>query len=141
VPVPQAASREGDVRLAAVPTAASAARSAVVDALSGRVDVRVLADATRLVSEPVSESVLQARRAAVGLIRVSAVVAGGVRLAVDDPGDTGTSAARDHEPDGGGFGLRLVVARRANSLGVSRNDCVRVWVELVSGPRTRARDA
>ena len=51
VPVPQETSREGDVRLAAVPKAASAARSALVDALSG--------------------GVLQARRASVGLIRVS----------------------------------------------------------------------
>jgi hypothetical protein len=141
VPVQRAASREGDVRVAAVPTAASAARSAVVGALSARVDVRVLADATQLVSEPVSDSVLQGRRAIVAPININSVVTGGVRLEVHDPGDTGTIAARDHVLHRGGFGGCLVEARRADSWGVSRNDCARVWVELVSGPRTDTRDA
>jgi len=136
VPDPWAASRGGDVRLAAVPKAASAARSAVVDAPSGRVDVRVLADATQLVSERVSDSVLHARRATVGPIHINSVVTRGVRLEVHDPGDTGTIAARDHGLHRGGFGLCLVEARRADSWGVSRNDCARG----VGGARQWAQD-
>ena len=87
------------------------------------------------------DSVRQARRATVGPIHVNSVATGGVWLEVHDPGDTGTIAARDHELHLGGFGLCLVDARRADSWGVSRNDCARVWVEPVSGPRTDARDA
>jgi hypothetical protein len=54
------AGRAVDVCFAAVPEAARAARLAVVDALTGHVDGRVLADAELVVSELVSNSVRHA---------------------------------------------------------------------------------
>ena len=127
--------RAVDVCLAAVSEAAPGARSAVVDALTGRVDGRVLADAELLVSELATNSVQHAGLAAGELVRVGAAVSDGVvRLEVDDPGSTGAIAAR--EPDverGGGFGLWLVDAL-AHAWGVSRESRTRVWVELVCRP-------
>jgi anti-sigma regulatory factor (Ser/Thr protein kinase) len=127
-----------DVRLAAVPEAASAARSAVADALTGHVERRVLADAELLVSELVTNSIQNAGPAADELVRGGAAVTHGVvRLVVEDPGSTGTIAARDPGAEGSGFGLHLVDAL-AHAWGVSRDGATRVWVELVSWPPPRA---
>jgi serine/threonine-protein kinase RsbW len=136
-----------DVAFAAVPQAASAARRAVADALIGRVDGDVLADAELVVCELVTNSVRHAGLAAYELIRVSATISDGVvRIEVGNPGTVGTIVAR--EPDlerGGGFGLGIVEAV-AHGWGVVRDDHTRVWVELRGGqsdysrrsPRTRS---
>jgi anti-sigma regulatory factor (Ser/Thr protein kinase) len=130
-----------DVCFAAVPEAAPAARSAVVDALKGHVDSRVLADAELLVSELVTNSVQHAGLTAGDLVRVAAAVSDGVvRLEVDNPGSTGTIAAREPDLKGGGFGLVLVEAL-AHAWGVSRDDHTRVWAELVRSPATGALQA
>jgi two-component sensor histidine kinase len=138
----RAEGRAVDICFAAVPEAAPAARSAVVDALKGHVDDRVLADAALLVSELVTNSVQHATLPAGGLVRVGAAVGDGVlRLEVDDPGRTGTIGAR--EPDlerGGGFGLRVVDVL-AHAWGVSRGGRTRVWVELGCWPATPALPA
>jgi serine/threonine-protein kinase RsbW len=136
------AGRAVDVCFAAVPEAAWAARLAVVEALSGQVDGRVLADAELLVSELVSNSVRHAGLDAGELVRVGLAVSDGVvRLEVENPGSAGTIAARDPDPEGGGgFGLRLVEAL-AQAWGVSHDDYTCVWVELVCGRATGALPA
>jgi serine/threonine-protein kinase RsbW len=109
-----------------------------VEALTGHVDGRVLADAELLVSELVTNSIRHAGLAADELVRVGAAVNDGVvRLEVDDPGSTGTIAARDPGAEGGGFGLHLVDAL-AHAWGVSRDGQTRVWVELICRPPPRA---
>jgi serine/threonine-protein kinase RsbW len=124
-----------------VPDAARAARLAVVDALTGHVDGRVLADAELVASELVSNSVRHAGLDAGELVRVGLGVSDGVvRLEVENPGTTGTIAARDLHPDGGGFGLRLVEAL-SHAWGVSREGRTRVWVELLCWPATEALQA
>jgi anti-sigma regulatory factor (Ser/Thr protein kinase) len=124
-----------DMLVAAVPDAGVAARAAVVTALTDRVAERVLADALLLVSELVSNSVRHAGLSADQSVRVVAGIINGVlRLEVEDPGTTGTVAAR--VPDlqrGGGFGLRLVEAL-ADSWGTSREGHTRVWAELACWP-------
>jgi anti-sigma regulatory factor (Ser/Thr protein kinase) len=135
------AGRAVDVCFAAGPEAAGAARSAVVHALKGHVDARVLADAELLVSELVTNSVQHAGLAADELVRVGAAVGDGVlRLEVDDSGRTGTIAAREPDLERGGFGLWLVDAL-AHAWGVSREGRTRVWAELVCRPATGARQA
>jgi serine/threonine-protein kinase RsbW len=137
----RSAGRAVDVCLAAVPEAARAARSAVVDALTGRVDGRVLADAELLVCELVSNSVRHAGLDARDLVRVGLAVSDGVIwLEVENPGRTGTIAARNPHPGGGGFGLRIVEAL-AHAWGVSRDGHTRVWVELLCRPATEALPA
>jgi anti-sigma regulatory factor (Ser/Thr protein kinase) len=135
------AGRAVDVCLAAVPEAARAARSAVVDALTGHVDDRVLGDAELLVSELVSNSVRHAGLGAGELVRVGLAVSDGVvRLEVENPGSTGTIAAHEPDPDGGGFGL-LIVEALAHAWGISRDGHTRVWVELLCWPATEALQA
>jgi hypothetical protein len=69
-------------------------------------------------------------------VRVGAAAGDGVvRLEVDNPGSTGTIAAREPGLEGGGFGLVLVDAL-ARAWGVSRDDHTRVWAELVGSPAT-----
>jgi anti-sigma regulatory factor (Ser/Thr protein kinase) len=135
------AGRAVDFCFAAVPEAAPAARSAVVDALTGHVDGGVLADAELLVSELVSNSVQHAGLTAGEVVRVGAAVSDGVlRLEVDDPGSGGTVAAREPDLERGGWGLVLVEAL-AHAWGVSREGGTRVWVELVCRPATGALEA
>jgi serine/threonine-protein kinase RsbW len=135
-----------EVRLACVlapacPRPATAARSAVAHALTGRVDGRVLADAELVVSELVTNSVQHARLSADDFVRVGAAVSDGVpRLEVDNPGATGTIAARDPDAERGGFGLRIVEAL-ADAWGVSRKGHTRVWAELACRPATDALTA
>jgi len=137
----RATGRAVDVCFAAVPEAARAARVAVVDALSGQVDGRVLADVQLLVSELVSNSVRHAGLNAGESVRVGLAVSDGVvRLEVENPGNTGIIAARDPHPDGGGFGLRIVEAL-AHTWGVSRDGHTRVWVEIIRWPATGALPA
>jgi serine/threonine-protein kinase RsbW len=129
-----------DVCLACVPAAATAARSAVVHALTGRVDGRVLADAELVVSELVTNSVQHAGLSDDDFVRVGAAISDGVlRLEVDNPGASGIIAPRDPDPERGGLGLRIVKAL-ADAWGVSRKGHTRVWVELACWPATDARD-
>ena len=124
--------------LASVPTAATVARSAVVHALTGRVDGRVLADAELVVSELVTNSVEHAGLSADDFVRVGAAVSDGVlRLEIDNPGAAGTIAARDPDSERDGFGLRIVETL-ADAWGVSRKGHTRVWVELPCWPATDA---
>jgi len=127
--------------LACVPAAATAARSVVVRALTGRVDGHVLADAELVVSELVTNSVQHAGLSADDFVRVGAAVSDGVlRLEVDNPGATGTIARRDPDSEHSGFGLRIVEAL-ADVWGVSRKGHTRVWVELACWPATDALTA
>jgi two-component sensor histidine kinase len=89
-------------------------------------------------AELVTNSVEHAGLTAGELVRVGAAVSDGVvRLEADDPGSTGTIAARPDLERGGGFGLWLVDAL-AHAWGVSREGRTRVWVELVCRPATGA---
>ncbi len=137
-PVGQPAAPAADVCLACVlacvPAAPSVARSAVVQALTGRVDGRVLADAELVVSELVTNSVQHAGLSADDFVRIGAAVTEGVlRLEVDNPGATGTVAPRDPDSERSGFGLRIVETL-ADAWGVSRKGHTRVWVELACWP-------
>jgi anti-sigma regulatory factor (Ser/Thr protein kinase) len=127
--------------LACVPLAAPAARSVVVQALTGRVDGRVLADAELVVSELVTNTVQHAGLSADEFVRVGAAVSEGVlRLEIDNPGATGTIAPRHPDSERSGFGLRIVEAL-ADAWGVSRKGHTRVWVELACWPATHALTA
>jgi len=123
-----------DASFGAVPEAAAAARSAVVNALRGRVDDRALTDAALVVSELVTNSVQHAGLDAGDVVRVGAAVDDSlVRLEVHNRDATGTIAVG--EPDferGVGFGLYLVDAL-AHAWGVSRDDHTIVWVEFLCG--------
>jgi hypothetical protein len=120
--------------LACVPTAPTVARAAVVHALTGRVDGRVLADAELVVSELVTNSLQHAGLSADDFVRVGAAVTEGVlRLEVDNPGATGTVAPRVPDSERSGFGLRIVETL-ADAWGVSRKGHTRVWVELACWP-------
>jgi serine/threonine-protein kinase RsbW len=123
-----------DVCFAAVPQAASAARTTVADALTGQVDAGVLADAQLVVCELVTNSLRHAELAAHELVRVRATIRDGfVRIEVDNPGTAGTIAVREPNFDrGDGLG---VVEAVAHSWGVVRDDDTRVWAEL-RGRRT-----
>jgi len=137
-----AAGRAVDACLAAVPEAARAARLAVVEALSGQVDGRVLADAELLVSELVSNSVRHAGLDAGEPVRVGLAVSDGVvRLEVETPGTAGTIAARDPDPEGAAASgcAWSRPSRRPGASRVTINTCV--WVELVCGPATGALPA
>jgi two-component sensor histidine kinase len=113
--------------------APSAARAAVVDALTGRVASDVLRDARLLVSELVTNSVRHAGLAADGVVHVGAEITSGMlRLQVDDAGTAGTVASRAPTRDGG-FGLHLVDAL-AHRWGVTREGFTRVWLELECWP-------
>ena len=132
--VGQLADSAVDVRLACVlagvPAAPTAARSVVVQALSGRVDGQVLADAELVVSELVTNSVQHGGPSADESVRVDVAVSDGVvRLEVDNPAASSTIAASDPDSDRSGFGLRIVEAL-ADAWGVSREGHTRVWVEL-----------
>jgi anti-sigma regulatory factor (Ser/Thr protein kinase) len=127
--------------LACVPGAATAARSLVVGALTGRVDSRVLADAELVVSELVTNSVQHAGLSADDSVRVGAAISDGVlRLEVDNPGAAGTIAAPDPDSQRSRFGLRIV-ERLADAWGVSRDGHTRVWVQLACWPATDAHIA
>jgi anti-sigma regulatory factor (Ser/Thr protein kinase) len=134
------AGRAIDVRLACVlacvPAAPTMARSAVVHALTGQVDDRVLADAELVVSELVTNSVQHARLSADEFLRVGAAVSDGVlRLEVHNPGATGTIAACPPDSQLRGVGLRIVDIL-ADAWGVSREGHTRVWVEFACWPAT-----
>ena len=95
----------------------------------------MLADAELVVSELVTNGVQHAGLSADDSVRVGAAVSDGVlRLEVDNPGATGTTAPRDPDPERGGFGLQIVEAL-ADAWGVSRKGHTRVWVELACWPR------
>jgi anti-sigma regulatory factor (Ser/Thr protein kinase) len=124
--------------LACVPAAPVAARSMVTQALTGRVDRCVLADAGLMVSELVTNSVKHAALSADDFVRVDAAVSAGVlHLEVDNPGVAGTIAARDPDSELDGFGLGIVDTL-ADAWGVSRDGHTRVWVELACWPATDA---
>jgi anti-sigma regulatory factor (Ser/Thr protein kinase) len=136
--VGQPAAPAADVCLACVlacsPAAATVARSVVVNALTGRVDSRVLADAEVVVSELVTNSVQRAGLSADESVRIGVAVTDRVvRLEVDNPGATGTIVARDPDSGRSGFGLRIVETL-ADAWGVSRKGHTRVWVELACWP-------
>jgi anti-sigma regulatory factor (Ser/Thr protein kinase) len=115
------------------PHAPHAARTAIVDGLSGHVADDVLGDARLLVSELVTNSVRHAGLTADGVVRVGAEVTGGIlRLEVDDAGTAGTVAPRTPDRNGG-FGLHLVEAL-AHRWGVTREGFTRVWIELDCRP-------
>ena len=127
-----------DIRLACVPAAATAARSVVIHALTGRVDGGVLADAELVVSELVTNSVEHAGLSADDSVRIGAAISDGVlRLEVDNPGAAGTIAARDPDSERDGFGLRIVEAL-ADAWGVTRQGHTRVWAQLACPPATDA---
>jgi len=124
-----------EASFAAGPRAAAAARSAVVAAIDGHVDSRLLAAAELVVSELVTNSVEHAGLDAGEALRVAAAVSDSLlRLEVHNRGATGTIALG--EPDlerGGGFGLYLV-DELTHAWGVSRSDHTVVWAEVICGP-------
>jgi anti-sigma regulatory factor (Ser/Thr protein kinase) len=118
-----------DLTVACGLAAAAAARAAIRDGLTGRVDDGVLADAQLIVSELVTNSVRHAGLAAGALLGVGARIADGtLRLEIRDAGTVGDVAPRPAGEDGG-FGLQLVDALAAH-WGVLRDERTCVWAEL-----------
>jgi anti-sigma regulatory factor (Ser/Thr protein kinase) len=122
--------RELSVRFDRGPTAASAARNALLG-LEERVDGRVLDDIRLLVSELVTNAIRHAEAPQGGEVALDVTIENErVRVEVADPGAGFEPQPRDdemHRP--GGWGLYLV-DRIADSWGVIRNRMNRVWFEL-----------
>ena len=115
------------------PTAPKLARSAVEERLADRVPPRVLEDVRLVVSELVTNSVLQARAGPEDHVRLRIrVLDSAVRLEVTDPGP-GPGARRpertkDHT---GGWGLMLV-DKIAGRWGVDPGRPPTVWAEIAA---------
>jgi anti-sigma regulatory factor (Ser/Thr protein kinase) len=122
--------RELSVRFSRGPTAASAARHALL-ALDARVEGRVLDDIRLLVSELVTNAVRHADGPQGGQVEVDVTIeASRVRVEVADPGAGFEPQPRDDEMSRpGGWGLYLV-DRIADRWGVMRNRLNRVWFEI-----------
>ena len=83
-----------------------------------------------LVSEVVSNAVRHSEGPADATIALRATItAGGVRVAVTDPGAGFTPRPRDPHQPGAGYGLYLV-ERSASSWGVESDGGTTVWFEL-----------
>jgi anti-sigma regulatory factor (Ser/Thr protein kinase) len=122
--------RELSVRFDRGPTAASAARNALM-ALDSRVDSQCLEDIRLLVSELVTNAVRHAGGPRGGEVALDVTVeSSSVRVEVADPGTGFDPQPRDDEMTRpGGWGLYLV-DRIADRWGVARNHKNRVWFEL-----------
>lgn len=122
--------RELSVRFNRGPTAASAARNALL-ALDARVDGRVLDDIRLLVSELVTNAVRHADSPHGGEVELDVTIESSrVRVEVADPGVGFDPQPRDDEMTRpGGWGLYLV-DRIADRWGVIRNRMNRVWFEI-----------
>jgi anti-sigma regulatory factor (Ser/Thr protein kinase) len=124
-----------DLRLAATPDAAAAARGAVSAWLGAAVSPAMLVDVRLLVSELVTNSFRHADGPGDAAITLRAELSGDtLRVEVGDRGTSGQIIRR--VPDlgpGGGFGLNLVetLSRR---WGVNRDAGTRVWAELAFQP-------
>jgi serine/threonine-protein kinase RsbW len=122
-----------DARLVADLQAPAAARSVVLQALSGRASVELIERAELIMSELITNSVLHsgATERERLLVRVE-LLRSVVRLEVGDPGRGGPVAARAPDLDqGGGFGLHLVHTL-SERWGVERAAAggTRVWAQL-----------
>jgi serine/threonine-protein kinase RsbW len=119
----------------ALPTgsaAPGAARLFVVHCLTGLVSQRILADATLLVSELITNSVRHADLGEGDTVLVRAYLGGEtLRLEIENPGIVGLVRNRreDRQPEEGGFGLALV-GLVATRWGVRRGQSTEVWLEM-----------
>jgi anti-sigma regulatory factor (Ser/Thr protein kinase) len=121
---------ELSVRFNRGPTAASAARNALVS-LEPRVDAQCLEDIRLLVSELVTNAVRHAGGPRGGDVALEVTVEpASVHVEVADPGTGFDPRPRDDEMTRpGGWGLYLV-DRIADRWGVARNHRNRVWFEI-----------
>jgi PAS domain S-box-containing protein len=114
------------------PTAPRAARTALAEALGGRLSDRAEGDALIIVSELVTNAIrhggARAETEAVGIH--AALHAGALRLEVTDPGPGFEPGGHGPRADGG-YGLHLL-DRLATRWGVTGSEPVTVWVELDS---------
>jgi anti-sigma regulatory factor (Ser/Thr protein kinase) len=127
---PAHAGNELSVRFARGPSAASAARNALL-ALESRVDARCLDDIRLLVSELVTNAVRHGDGGSEGDVQLDvSIEAPRLRVEVADPGAGFDPQPRDDEMTRpGGWGLYLV-DRIADRWGVVRNRMNRVWFEI-----------
>ena len=126
------AGRELSVRFDRGPSAASAARNALL-ALESRVDSQCLDDVRLLVSELVTNAVRHAGGPHGAEVTLDVTIdAARLRVEVADPGAGFDPQPRDDEMTRpGGWGLYLV-DRIADRWGVVRNRMTRVWFEIDS---------
>jgi anti-sigma regulatory factor (Ser/Thr protein kinase) len=136
VPMRNHIGSELSVRFDRGPTAASAARNALLS-LEAQVEPPVLDDIRLLVSELVTNAIRHADAPSGGEVALDVSIAdSAVRVEVADPGEGFQPEPRDHEMSRpGGWGLYLV-DRIADRWGVLSNQMNRVWFELESGART-----
>jgi anti-sigma regulatory factor (Ser/Thr protein kinase) len=130
MPVGDHVGTELSVRFDRGPSAASAARNALLS-LEERVDGAVLDDIRLLVSELVTNAIRHADAPSGGDVEVDVSIRDRrVRVEVADPGEGFDPQPRDNEMSRpGGWGLYLV-DRIADRWGVIRNHMNRVWFEL-----------
>jgi serine phosphatase RsbU (regulator of sigma subunit) len=114
------------------PLAPHAARQALATALHGRVGERAEADALIVVSELVTNAIRHggARTTGDEVGVHAALLPGGLRLEVTDPGEGFEPGGHGPRADGG-YGLHLL-DRLASRWGVTGAAPVTVWVELAS---------
>lgn len=135
---PSGAAEKISVEFEAGPTAAAAARNALL-ALEGRMDEALLSDVRLLVSELVTNSVRHAEIAPHAHVWMEVrVTPNTVRVEVADSGKGFEVVPRDTDRSRpGGWGLYLV-DRMTDRWGVARNNLTRVWFEIDQPYRARA---
>ncbi|HYH88431.1 MAG TPA: ATP-binding protein [Solirubrobacteraceae bacterium] len=123
-----------ELSFAAVPAAATDARTQVTERFGTRLAARVLEDVRLLVTELVTNALRHGRLRTGDRVSLKAWVTGDVfRIEVGDPGRDGEVAQRaPGARGGGGYGLYLV-EMLAKRWGVDRRDGTVVWCELPSG--------
>lgn len=121
-----------ELSFAAVPTAASHARTEVTERFAPRLATRVLEDVRLLVTELITNALRHGSLRSGDRVGLKAWVTGDVfRIEVRDPGRDGDVVKRAPGPRGG-YGL-LLVEKLAKRWGVERDGGTVVWCELPSG--------
>ena len=123
-----------ELSFAAVPTAATRARTEVTERFATRLAARVLEDVRLLVTELVTNALRHGSLRNGDRVSLKAWVTGDVfRIEVRDRGRDGEVAQRSPgDRGGGGYGLYLV-EMLAKRWGVDRRDGTVVWCELPFG--------
>lgn len=122
-----------ELSFAAVPNAATRARTEVTERFGPRLAARVLEDVRLLVTELITNALRHGSLRSGDRVSLKAWLTGDVlRIEVRDPGRDGDVVQRAPGQRDGGYGLYLV-EQLTKRWGVDRRDGTVVWCELPSG--------
>ena len=122
-----------ELSFAAVPTAATHARTEMTERFGSRLAGRVLEDVRLLVTELITNALRHGSLRKGDRVSLKAWLTEDIlHIEVRDPGRDGDVARRPPGERGGGYGLYLV-EKLAKRWGVDRRDGTLVWCEVPSG--------